>query len=112
MINRVQIVLALTVVTAGGCLAPHGPPTVYNPDPVAKIPAIETAVAHHDLSVAPQLVHDLDNDDPAIRFYSIDALHKLTGEDFGYRYYDPADQRHPAVMKWRKWVADHGYKNV
>ena len=70
-----RMVFGLAFVAWGaGCYPPHGPQTVYNPDPVAKIPAIETAVAHHDLSVAPQLVHDLDNSDPAIRFYSINAF--------------------------------------
>lgn len=110
MVKGVTFIIALAVIGPLGCLAPHGPATVYNPDPVAKIPAIETAVAHHDLSVTPQLVKDLDNPDPAIRFYSIDALHKLTGQDFGYRYYDPAGQRYPAIVKWRNWLAEHGMK--
>ncbi|HEX4123494.1 MAG TPA: hypothetical protein VHY37_02130 [Tepidisphaeraceae bacterium] len=110
MIKRLSIVLALAVIGPLGCYPPHGPETVYNPDPVAKIPAVEQAVARHDLSVAPQLVKDLDNPDPAIRFYSIDALRKLTGQDFGYQYYDPACKRYPAVVKWQKWLAEHGLK--
>jgi hypothetical protein len=111
MMKRVRIVLGFTVAAGvAGCLPDDGPRTVYNPDPVEKVPAIEEAVAHHDLSVTPQLVKDLDNSDPAIRFYSIDALHRLTGEDFGYRYYDPSSVRYAAVVKWRRWLAEHGQK--
>ena len=110
MIKRARIVLAIGVTGLGGCLAPHGPKTVTNPDPVAKIPAIEDAVAHHDLSVAPQLVRDLDDEDPAIRFYAQDGLQRLTGQSFGYHYYDSADQRRPAILKWRTWLTNRGPK--
>lgn len=90
--------------SAAGCTAPHGPRAVTNPDPVQKIPAIQDAVRRHDLSVTPQLVKDLDNEDPAIRFYAFEALRKLSGQDFGYRYYDDTDERRPAVDRWRAWL--------
>lgn len=94
----------MTGLAAAGCTAPHGPRTVANPDLIQKIPAIGDAVARHDLSVVPQLVKDLDSEDPAIRFYSIDGLRKLTGKDLGYRYYDEADARRPAVRRWHDWL--------
>jgi len=75
-----------------------------NPDPAAKIPAIEAAVAAKDLSQAPQLVKDLNNDDAAVRFYSINGLDRLTGETFGYHYYDDEMQRAPAIEKWKVWL--------
>jgi hypothetical protein len=86
-----------------GC-AGHGPRTVSNPDLEEKIPAIEDASRKHDLSAAPELVKDLDSDDPAVRFYSICGLQGLTGETFGYRYYDSDDNRKPAVERWRQWL--------
>jgi hypothetical protein len=77
-----------------GC-ADHGPRTVSNPDLEEKIPAIEDASRHHDLSAAPQLVKDLDSDDPAVRFYSIRGLCSLTGET-----------RKPAVARWKHWLGE------
>ncbi|HET6247129.1 MAG TPA: hypothetical protein VFE47_05460 [Tepidisphaeraceae bacterium] len=99
------IIIAIGVVTAGGCL--HEERSVNNPDPAVKIPAIKEAVAKNDRRVIPQLVKDLDNDDSAIRFYSIDALHDLTHQDFGYCFFDDADHRKAAVEKWQKWLAAH-----
>jgi hypothetical protein len=88
----------------------HGPRTVSNPDLEEKIPAIQDASRRHDLSVAPQLVKDLESDDPAVRFYSIRGLHALTGETFGYRYYDSEDDRKAAVDRWRQWLAEQQRK--
>jgi hypothetical protein len=98
--------MAAAGVGASGCTAPQGPRTVNNPDPGVKIPAIKTAVDQHDMSATKQLVVDLQNDDPAVRFYAISGLHRLTGQDFGYVYYDNEAARQPAVGRWQKWLAD------
>src|SRR4051794_10554167 len=87
----VLVSLALAaLVSAAGC----GPPpdkSLANSDPSGKIPAIKKAVRAHDLRAAPQLVKDLESDDAAVRMYSIEALRRLTGQEFGYRYYDDED---------------------
>jgi len=98
-----RILLTAGILLAAGC--GHGPRSVSDPDPADKIPAIETAVDRHDERAVPQLVKDLDNDDPAVRLYAIEGLHKLTGQDFGYRYFDDDDQRKPAVAEWNRWLA-------
>jgi hypothetical protein len=98
--------MAAAGVGASGCTAPSGPRTVGDPDPGVKIPAIKTAVDRHDLSAARQLVADLQNDDPAVRFYAISGLYRLTGQNFGYVYYDDEATRLPAVRRWQKWLAD------
>jgi hypothetical protein len=87
-----------------GCTEPTGPRTVYNPNPAVKIPSIKDAVSDRDLSAAPELIKSLDSDDPAVRFYAIEGLRRLTGEDFGYRFYQEKDQRRPAIARWRKWM--------
>jgi hypothetical protein len=69
-----------------------------------KIPAIKTAVSRKDRSAEPQLVSDLSSTDPAVRFYAIEALRRLTGEDLGYRYYDNETDRAPAVARWQEWM--------
>jgi len=41
-----------------------------------------------------------------VRFYAINGLRRLTGDDFGYHYYDEKEQRQPAVARWQRWVED------
>lgn len=93
------------LVFAGGCAEPRPPMVVTSHDPVVKIPAIKQAVADHDLSAAQQMVKDLESDDPAVRFYAIEGLRKLTGEEFGYEWFEEDDDaRQPAVKKWQEWL--------
>lgn len=86
------------------CSSAPGPRTVSNPDPSIKIRAIKAADSEKDLSVIPQLIKDLDSDDPAVRFYAISGLERLTGHDFGYQYFVDEERRAPAVEKWRAWL--------
>jgi hypothetical protein len=88
----------------------HGPRTVSNPDIEQKIPAIRDASQNKDLSAAPQLVKDLESEDAAVRFYSIRGLQSLTGDTFGYRYYDTDDDRKAAVARWKAWLGEHQKK--
>jgi len=100
-----RLALAGVCIGAASCTAPRPPLVVSDPDPSVKIPAIEVAVRDKDRKAIRQMVQDLDNDDPAVRFYAIQGLHRLTGESFGYRYYDDDVQRAPAVRKWKEWLA-------
>jgi hypothetical protein len=95
---------------AGGCNEPTGPRTVANEDLNIKIPAIRVAGQQKDLTAAPELVRDLESDDPALRMYAIRGLREMTGggTDFGYVYYADVEQRRPAVAKWRQWLAQQG----
>jgi hypothetical protein len=77
---------AVVVYISGGCTAPRGPLVVTSPDPSVKIPAIKKAVRKGDRGAAAQLVKDLDSDDPAVRYYAISGLERITGERFGYDY--------------------------
>ena len=72
-----------------------------------KAPAIKSAVASHDRSAVPQLVNDLDSDDAAVRFFAIQGLRRITGQDFGYHYYEDAPDRRPAVVRWQTWAKEH-----
>jgi hypothetical protein len=88
-----------------GCVHPRRPVVITDPDPTVKIPAYKRAVRKQDPAALRQLVTDLESDDPAVRLYAIHALHSLTGERFGYRYYDADERRAEAVGKWRQWLA-------
>jgi hypothetical protein len=90
---------------AAGCTAPRGPLVVTDPDPSVKIPAIKNAVRKRDRAAAGQLVADLDSDDPAVRFYAINGLERMSGDRLGYDYYADEAKRQPAVRRWRDWLA-------
>jgi hypothetical protein len=102
----INMLCVATIAAVAGCSEPAGPRTVHNRDLAVKVPAIKEAVDHKDQSAAPQLVKDLDSDDPAVRFYAIEGLKRLTGQTFGYVYYADADRRREAVMRWRRWLDD------
>jgi hypothetical protein len=87
-----------------GCAAPRPKLAVSNPDPSGKIPAIKLSVQNRDMTAVRQLVKDLESDDPAVRFYAIQGLSRLTGEELGYRYFDDEEDRRPALEKWQAWL--------
>ena len=89
---------------SGGCTAPRGPLVVTDPDPSVKIPAIKKAVRKKDRGAVKQLVADLDSDDPAVRFYAINGLQRITGERLGYDYYADDEARRAAVRRWQDWA--------
>ncbi len=88
---------------SAGCFR-RDPIVITSDDPSSKIPAIKIAARAQDTSTAPQLVKDLDSDDPAVRFYAIRGLQDLTGETFGYLYYASEEVRKLAVQRWRHWL--------
>ena len=87
-----------------GCAAPRPQRAVSNPDPSGKIPAIKLSVESRDMSAVRQLVTDLESDDPAVRFYAIQGLQRLTGEEFGYQYFADEEDRRPALEQWQAWL--------
>ena len=92
------------VCAAVGCGPPRGPRHVGNPDPGVKIPAIRSVVNQRDTAAIPKLVDDLSSDDPAVRFYAIDALRRLTGQTLDYNYYASDEDRDAAVRRWKEWL--------
>ena len=96
---------AVALALNAGCGGPPPVRHVTNPDPSGKIPAIVEAVRRGDRRALNHLVKDLDNDDPAVRFYAIEGLRRLTGQTCGYRYYDDEDERQPAIQAWKQWLA-------
>ena len=71
------------------------------------IPAIKAAADSNDRKAIPRLVQCLDDRDSAIRFAAISALKRMTGQDFGYRYYDDEWNRRQAIAQWHQWLKDH-----
>ena len=71
-----------------------------SPNPAATIYAIEQAARSGDTTATPQIVEQLDSDDPAVRLLAIEALEILTGETYGYRYDEPQYMRRAAIKRW------------
>jgi hypothetical protein len=86
------------------CTAPQPPPDIKDPEAAIKIAGIKQAAARKDRSSIPALIAELDSDDPAVRFFAIEALEKLAGERFGYDYYLDEEQRKPSIAKWQEWL--------
>jgi len=97
--------LVFMCVAAGGCF-PRETQSIGAVDPAASIPAMQEAARKKDKTAVPALVKQLSSDDPAVRFYAINALKEITGQTFNYRYFDDAGERKPAVERWEKWVVD------
>ena len=94
------------LVALTGCFSRERP-DIDSPDAALKIPAIKASVRQRQktVRVATRLVADLESDDPAVRFYAIQGLQRLTGQTFGDRYYDDDARRKPAVVEWKAWLA-------
>ena len=76
----------------------------YTGNSATTLAAIEDAARNRDDSALPALVEQLDSADAAVRFAAINTLRDLTGESFGYRYYDDAKGRALAIDRWVEYV--------
>jgi len=101
---RLLMCWSLSALFGCGGAGPHAK-SLTDSDPASKIPAIKQKVRQKDLESVGQLVKDLESDDPAVRFYAIEGLRRLTGETYEYRYYESEDQRKLAVEKWKRWMS-------
>jgi len=99
-------IMILAGMLISGCYTPE-PKSLSSDSPPSAIPAIKEAAEKNDRAAIPRLIQDLDNNDSAIRFAAINALRKMTGQDFGYRYYDDEFTRRTAIESWRQWMKDH-----
>ena len=102
-------IFALAVGTfAGGCFTQESS-LLTSENAARAVPAIKQAAANDDRSALPRLVYDLSDPDSAIRFAAITALRQMTGQDFGYQYFDSEYNCQPAIAKWKAWLKDQGY---
>jgi hypothetical protein len=105
-LNVLVMLSAACVASVGliqGCIG-RGERSITSDDPAVKVPLIRDAVDRNDRSILPQLVKDLNSEDPAIRFYAVDGLRRLTGEHFGYDWRGEEDDRKKSVEQWNQHV--------
>ncbi len=85
----------------GACAPPVTEGTFDAPDPASRLYAIERAMRTGNRTAVPQIIEQLDSDDPVIRMMAIEALKVLNdGETFDYRYDDPEPLRRAAIRRW------------
>jgi HEAT repeat protein len=76
--------------------------TMHSVNPLDRaLAAVQAANSGNAQSVG-ALVDLLEDPDPGVRMYAILALRRLTGEDYGYRFYESVTQRNLAVARWRE----------
>jgi hypothetical protein len=80
-----------------------------DPDVTVRIMAVKWAGDNDVLRAVPYLVDNLQNEDKAIRFYSIQALSRITGKDCGYDYKASVSSRATAVECWRDFLKLNGF---
>ena len=52
------------------------------------------------------IVELLSADDAMIRFMAISGLESISNTNRGYRFFDPAETRHEAVLRWRDFARE------
>jgi hypothetical protein len=97
------VVAGFVCLSISGCFR-REPIHIDSPDPAGRIPAMKLAAERSDRQVLDRLVDDLDSDDPAIRFYAIESLRRISGQTLGYRYFDDERGRAPAIARWRDFL--------
>ncbi len=98
-------------------VVPSGCGWLGSGDYVKNISSVQPEVASKAMNTAAQkksrlaivpLVKRLYDEDPAIRLSAIKALHRITGEDMGYRSYEPEVKRVAAIKRWEAWLIQEG----
>jgi HEAT repeat protein len=100
----VGIAALVAALATAACAPPATEGGFDSANPAARLYAIEQAAREGDRSAVTHLVELLDSDDPAVRWMSIVALERLTGQTHGYHHYDPPQERREAVMRWVQYV--------
>jgi hypothetical protein len=97
--------VALALLTTVGCGGAAGRRAQLGSDnPLDRAAAIVQVYEARDRNAVQKLVDLLEDSSSAVRLYAILALRGLTGEDFGYRYYDKEATRAVSVRRWRDAV--------
>lgn len=112
MPDRLALILSLVGLTGlCGCLPSQQGPAEADlraNDTPSRVPAIVHAAQTDDDKTLTELVQALSDKDPAVRLFAVRSLQERTGENFGYRYYDPPEKRQAATNQWHAYLNDPG----
>jgi hypothetical protein len=113
-LTQARHILAAVCLALGGCGGGGGQPGqdisrgLQSEDPSQRVQAAVRAGNAHMRQAVPLLVDRLDDPDVEVRFAAIGALRRIIGEDFDYRFNEPASRRAAAVGRWRQWLEREG----
>ena len=96
---------------SGGLNRSFGLDDLENPDPAVRILAVKWAGDNKVSQAVPQLVDNLQHDDKAVRFYSSEALVRITGTDCGYDYKASPLIRIRGLECWQSFLESNELKN-
>ncbi len=102
---RRTLLIGVILSVVASCRPAQKPLTLSDlrhPDTFRRIQAIKWAGVHKKEAAIPDLVGQLESEDPAVRFYAIESLKTITGRDYDYHYQDQPAERHAAVQRWRE----------
>jgi hypothetical protein len=97
----VPLLAALCVGPGLACNSSGPRAELSSPSPIARARATVALGERRDPTAVHKLVDLLEDPDQAVRMYAILTLRRMTGDDFGYRYFDREAERQPAVERWR-----------
>ena len=100
--SRVVAVCATVLIFAAGCRSGAAQRRhLSSPNPLERAKAVVQLAETGDRVAVHKLVELLEDPDRAVRMYTILALTRLCGRDYGYKYYKPEAERAAAVRRWR-----------
>ena len=119
-----RLIVAHLVLCMGAMIAGCEAPSITrggfkSGSPAARTHAIEVTINEADSTGrisrdnVKSMVELLNADDDLVRFMAISALSKVSGDDLGYRFFDPQALRFRSVEKWRTYALQgNGSKEI
>jgi len=108
-LTRGLVAFGLAALAAAGCAYDHhaalGRLRANNPR--EQTAAIGEVVAADDRAMIPKLFDLLKSEDEGVRFMASAALHRMTGQDFGFQFAKEGE-RGAIIAKWRRWWEAQG----
>lgn len=80
---------------------------LQSPIPLERGQAVVALEQTGDPDVIPALIETLEDPDAGVRLLAIQALQRMCGSDYGYRYYHDESRRSAAVERWREAVRNN-----
>jgi hypothetical protein len=84
---------------------------ISSPQPEVASKAMNKAAQEKSRLAITPLVKRLYDEDPAMRLSAIKTLQSITGEDMGYRSYEPQVKRMAAIQRWEAYLVQEGLQN-
>ena len=98
------LLLATMLGAIVGCGSTHWRDRLQSEDPLERIAGAKQAAEAKDPEAVPLLIDRLEDDDEAVRMYTIMALRRLEGTDLGYKYWSDEVDRARAAQRWREYL--------